>query len=194
MNLLLNKLPDCLLIDGQEYSINTNFREWIRFEMIMLDQNSSNEDKATVLATILKDIPQDMNKAIEQLVLFYQCGDRNRNDKANGKLNSKKIYDYERDQFLIYTAFYQYYKIDLNTIDYLHWWTFRQMFFELPEESKIKKVMMYRSIRINQKMSKEQRQFYAEMKLIYALPDNRTTKEKATSFGAILANGMKVSE
>lgn len=192
MNLLLNKLPDCLEIDGQEYPIKTNFREWIKFEMVMMNQESSNEDRLAVIVEILKTIPKDINKTIEQLVLFYQCGGAKQ--KSKGSINTKKVYDYEYDQFLIYTAFLQYYKIDLNSTDYMHWWTFRQMFLELPDESKIKKVMMYRTIRINQKMSKEQRQFYGEMKVLYALPDNRTEKQKAVSFGSILANGMKVNK
>lgn len=102
------------------------------------------------------------------------------------------MYDFEFDQFLIYTAFKQYYQIDLATTN-LHWWAFRSMFLELPDECKMKKVMMYRSIKLSSNMTKEQRSFYAEMKVIYALPDGRTKEEKARSIGAVLAGGMHIN-
>lgn len=191
-NLLLDKLPDRLVIDDQEYLIKTNFRDWIKFENVMLNPQSSDIEKATTIERIFIDIPQNINTAIEKLIDFYQCG----GVKKRGKnaISTKRIYDYEYDQFPIYTGFLQYYKIDLNTIEYMHWWTFRQLFLELPDESKIKKIMMYRSIKIDSKMSKEQRRFYAEMKSVYALPDNRSKEQKAVSFGAILANGMKIGK
>lgn len=191
MNLLLDQLPDHLEIDGQQYRIKTNFRDWIKFENVMLNQKASDMDKVIMIDNIFIDKPVSLNHVIEKLIGFYQCYEQG---KCKGKksLSTKRIYDYEFDQFLIYTAFLQFYKIDLNQIKYMHWWTFRQLFLELPEESKIKKVMMYRSIHINSKMSKEQRRFYAEMKSIYALPDDRTEKQKAVSFGSILAGGMNI--
>lgn len=94
---------------------------------------------------------------------------------------------------MIYTAFLSYYQIDLNSIEYLHWWKFKQLFYELPDEAKIKKVMMYRMINLSSTMSKEQRQFYADMKSIYQL-HNKSEKEKARSFGSILAGGMYIPE
>lgn len=190
MNLLLDKLPVSLTIDNHIFAIKTNFRDWIRFETVMLNVESTNQERALLLSEILIDVPSDINKAIEQLIWFYQCGKNEEGKK--GKSSAKKVYDYEVDQFLIHTAFIQYYKIDLNEIEYLHWWNFRQMFLELPDDSKVKKAMMYRTVNINQKMSKEQRQFYAEMKRLYALPDHRTEKQKANSIGSILAQGMKV--
>lgn len=191
MNLLLDKLPDRLNINGRGYQIKTNFRDWIKFENVMLNQKASDMDKVIMIDSIFIDKPLSLNQAIEALIKFYQC-DEQKKSKGKKSLSTKRIYDYEFDQFLIYTAFLQFYKIDLNQIEYMHWWTFRQLFLELPEESKIKKVMMYRSIHINSKMSKEQRRFYAEMKSIYALPDDRTEKQKAVSFGSILAGGMNI--
>lgn len=191
MNLLLDKLPDRLLIDDKEYSIKTNFRQWIKFELVMSSQ-SSNDEKFALIQSFFDILPLDIDEVIDKMIWFYQCGDAKHSKK--GSVSSKKIYDYEYDQFIIYTAFIQYYKVDLNAVEYMHWWTFRQMFLELPDESKIKKVMMYRGITLNSHMSKEQRQFYAEMKRLYALPDGRTEKQKANSIGSILAGGMKIKK
>ena len=190
MNLLLDKLPETITIDGREHKIKTNFRDWIKFEIEMI-KDSDGQDKIMLMNDLLyNDMPQNLKLTAEKLIEFYTCGEVA--NKNNGKGNHKRIYDYQKDQFMIYIAFMQYYQIDLNKIEYMHWWKFRKMFIELPDESKIKKVMMYRSINITSNMSPEQRKFYAEMKRIYALKED--TEKKAHGFGAILANGMNIKE
>lgn len=192
MNLLLDKLPDSVTVSGIRYPIKTNFRDWIKFESTILAE-SDQKDKIQVMINIMNGVfPEDIGGALEAIIRFYQCG-YSVEEKKSGHSTAKRIYDYERDQFLIYTAFLQFYQIDLNRIEYMHWWQFRQLFLELPDESKMKKVMMYRSITINSKMSPEQKKYYAEMKRIYALPSG-SSEFKARSFGSILAGGMHIKE
>lgn len=193
MNLLLDELPAKISVNEREYSIRTNFRDWINFEITLLGDSSETE-KSKLLNYILYGIvPEDIERTIHEIIKFYQCGETNKS-VANRSVSQKRIYDYKQDQFLIYTAFIQYYKINLNVIKFMHWWTFRQLFLELPDESKMKKVMMYRSININSSMSPEQKKFYAEMKRTYALPTKGDAKKKAVGFGTILAGGMKTKE
>lgn len=194
MNLLLDKLPEYINVDNQKHVIITNFREWMKFELVMLN-GSTDEEKSKILSHMIYDvIPENTESAVDEIINFYQCGKISKNNNAKYSASHKRVYDYEIDQYLIYTAFLRYYKIDLNVIDYMHWWTFRQLFLELPDESKMKKVMMYRSIVINSSMSTEQKKFYAEMKRTYALPTKGDAKKKAVGFGAILAGGMKTKE
>lgn len=194
MNLLLDKLPEYINVDNQKHVIRTNFREWMKFELVMLN-GSTDEEKSKILSHMIYDvIPENTECAVDEIINFYQCGKISKNNNTKNSASHKRVYDYEIDQYLIYTAFLRYYKIDLNVIDYMHWWTFRQLFLELPDESKMKKVMMYRSIVINSSMSTEQKKFYAEMKRTYALPTKGDAKKKAVGFGAILAGGMKTKE
>ncbi|MGX8834932.1 bacteriophage Gp15 family protein [Amedibacillus sp. YH-ame6] len=192
MNILLNRFPDKVSIQEVDYVIHTDFRIGIQFEMMMLQSSLSDMDKIVQsLALYYPIYPQDIMKAMEQVLWFYNCGEsfkNNENKKSSG--SNEQIFSYEQDQYMIYTAFLLYYQIDLNEIEYLHWWKFKQLFNELPDEAKIKKVMMYRSIHINSNMSKEQKQFYADMKSIYRLKNTQNEKNKANNFGAILANGM----
>ena len=58
----------------------------------------------------------------------------------------------------------------------------------------MKKAMLYRSVSINGNMTKEQRRYYAEMKRIYALPDNQNAVKKANRYASILAKGMTKPE
>lgn len=192
MNLLLDKLPDSITVGEVRYPIKTNFRDWIKFESVML-ADSDQKDKIQIMLDIMNGVfPDDIKGLLDAIIHFYQCGN-SVETKKSGHSATKRVYDYKKDQFLIYIAFLQFYQIDLNEIEYMHWWKFRQLFLELPDESKIKKVMMYRSITINSKMSPEQKKYYAEMKRIYALP-TENAEIKARSFGAILAGGMHIKE
>lgn len=47
--------------------------------------------------------------------------------------NQPKVYDFELDSKYIYTAFKSSYNIDLNTVEYMHWWQFRLLFTDLGE-------------------------------------------------------------
>lgn len=192
MNLLLNGVPDHITVCDQAFFIKTDFRHWIRFETSMTKEKDPYKKMEIMLDLFIDEVPTDIS-FVEQLLWFYQCGVEERDHKQTAIENQRPVYDYDQDQYMIYTAFKQYYGIDLIQ-ESMHWWIFKQMFLELPEDAKIKKVMTYRSIKINSNMSKEQRQFYTEMKYLYALPDERTKEEKARSFGAILANGMRIIE
>ena len=62
------------------------------------------------------------------------------------------------------------YGIDLNSIEYMHWWKFRAMFNSLTSQCEFVKIMEYRSIDLKDNMPKEQKAYYRKMKRIYALP------------------------
>lgn len=192
INLLLDGVPDHIIVCDQAYDIKTDFREWIQFENIMIKEKNDYIKLKKIVSLFIDEIPEDI-AFVEKILWFYRCGSNMKDSNMKSTSMSSRVYDFEYDQYLIYTAFRQYYGIDLMK-ENMHWWIFKQMFIELPEESKMKKVMSYRAIKLNSNMTKEQRQFYAEMKHLYALPDNRTNSEKAKCFGAILANGMHIKE
>lgn len=188
MNLLLDDVPDHITVCGQTIPIKTDFRVWIRFENMLLG-DSSKEDQFKGILNVVNGLYIDTPEFIDSVLWFYQCGVIDSPYKSVGE--SKRVYDFEKDQYMIYTAFRQYYNIDLVK-EKLHWWIFKQLFLELPDDSNIKKVMMYRSVKITSAMSPEQKKYYAEMKRIYALSDNRSKEQRAASFGSILAGGMNI--
>lgn len=196
MNILLNRFPDTVSIEGVDTVINTDFRIGIQFEIMMLDHEVSEMDKIMKgLQLYYPHVPSNIQKAVDEILWFYHCGitlDDISSTKSSG--SQGQMFSYEQDQYMIYTAFLTYYHIDLNAVESLHWWKFKQLFNELPDEAKIKKVMMYRMIHINSNMTKEQKQFYADMKSIYKLKDKRTEKQKAKNFASILAGGMFIPE
>lgn len=77
MNLLCDKTPDTITVSGVDYKINTDFRVWIKFELILTNQIDDTLS-AEILAEIQKLVfrtPCPMNEeTVEAILNFYRCG------------------------------------------------------------------------------------------------------------------------
>ena len=78
------------------------------------------------------------------------------------------------------------YKIDLNSIEYLHWWKFKALFMSLNENILFSKIMGYRAINLSQLKDKTMRKQYKKLKDLYRLPDMRSEEEKEEDFANAL--------
>ena len=185
-NLILNKLPQ---YTPSKLKIRTDFRETIKFELLMQDKTINENDKIKIILNLYYYNPheiEDKKKAIDDILWFYKGGKKDKKinvDNENNDYNKQKqIYSYEFDAEYIYSAFMEQYKIDLNSIKYLHWWKFKALFLSLNEEVLFSKIMKYRAMNINTIKDKDMKKFYKKMKKIYALPDMRTEEEKENDF------------
>ena len=182
MNILVDKLPT----DYEGLKINTNFRSFILFELLMQDREIEKEDKVALAIDLFYDeFPQDIKKAFDGILWFYTRGKKikeEKNTENKQKNNKKKIYSYECDADLIYTAFLDQYRLDLNDIDYLHWFKFKAMFEGLKAENKICEIMGYRAVDISKIKDKEEKKRYKKLQREWALPDDRTEEEKERDF------------
>ena len=190
-NIILGKLPTKT---PSKMKIRTDFRESIKFELLMQDNSISDTDKIKLALNLYYYEPekiQDVKKAIKDILWFYKCGkeDKNVDDelKENNENNKQKqIYSYEFDAEYIYSAFMEQYKIDLNSIKYLHWWKFKALLISLNENILFSKIMGYRAMNINKIKDKDMKKHYKKMKKIYALPDMRSEEEKENDFADAL--------
>ena len=186
INILLDRLPQ---ITQSGYKIRTDFRESIKFELLMQDNKIDEKNKVMQALNLyyynVKEIT-DISKAIDEMLWFFACGKNknvdNKTEKDNKK-ETKQIYSYEFDAEYIYSAFLQQYKIDLNSIQYMHWWKFKALMENLNEGTQFVKIMGYRAIDISKIKDKEEKARYKKLKSIYALPDMRTTEQKEADFG-----------
>lgn len=187
-NILLDRLPQRT---NSGLKIRTDFRESIKFELLMQDNSVNDKDKIGLALNLyyynVKEI-KDIKQAVDDILWFYRCGKDLKNissneEKTSGDSNkTKQIYSYEFDDQYIYSAFMEQYKIDLNSIKYLHWWKFRALLNSLNENVLFSKILGYREINLSKIKDKEMRNFYKKMKKIYALPDMRTEEEKENDF------------
>lgn len=194
MNILIDLVPSTLTVDGIEYPIQSDFRTWILFEQLLLDTDDEfpeDEIFQTAKELIFKKAPPNEfdEETSEKIQEFYTCGKTQVVNESSKEKQSDLIYDYDFDDAYIYAAFLQQYSIDLQTVDYLHWWQFKAMFKALKDDCMIVKIMGYRAIDIDDKMPKEQKIFYHKMKKLYALPRPANEVEKEKELEDLLLQG-----
>ena len=179
MNILLDRLPQ---YTPNGFNIRTDFRESIKFELLMQDNKIDELDKvALALNLYYYKTPTNIEKAIEDMLWFYKCGKEIKTSRTEGK-KQNQIYSYEFDDQYIYSAYKSQYNVDLNSIKYLHWWKFKSMFEGLKNDNKIIEIMGYRAVDLNNIKDREEKKRYRKLKEIYALPDMRTPEEKEADF------------
>ena len=191
-NILIDPLPDIVVVGGEAYEINTNFRTSVLFELMMQD-DSLEARKKTIKALELyyPVIPNDIHAAVNEIMWFYGCGksDDPSRKRIHEKRSHERIYSFEYDDDYIYSAFLTQYDIDLQDIEYLHWWKFRSLFNSLTDNHQFVKIMQYRSMSISTDLPKEQQKFYSRMKRLYALPKSSSEVQKTEAIENALMNG-----
>ena len=195
MNLLIDLVPTAIEIDGEEYEINSNFRESILFELMMLDTSITEEEKIIqALELYYPVLPKDLNKAIEGILWFYRCGKDEVINKNKGTGKSTNVYSFDYDDDLIYSAFLDQYGVDLQDVEYLHWWKFKAMFRGLKEDNEIVKIMGYRAMDISKIKDKEQKAHYTKMQELYKIPIAKDERNKLDEINDILLNGGDIDK
>jgi hypothetical protein len=189
MNILIDLLPTSVEVNGIEYEINSDFRTSMLFELMM--QESELEDKEKILQALklyFPIVPKDIDEAVNKILWFYSCGESIESKNGIGKGKAAQIYSFEYDDDYIYSAFLDQYGVDLQDIQYVHWWKFKAMFKALKEDNEIVKIMGYRALDLSKIKDKEQKAYYKRMKDMYKIPNNinKDEKEKINGIEAIL--------
>lgn len=190
-NILLDALPSSVTIDGEEYPIETDFRTGIQFEMLLGDRSVEPEDKVVITLKMYYGdrIPRNLRAAVDAVVDFYRCGvkpdERKTKSTAIGKRRMDKIYDFDADAALFYAAFLDQYRIDLNDIDYLHWWKFMAMFEGLRRDHEIQRIMQIRGTDLASIENQKERQRIMRLQDRYRLDAGLTAEEKTAIAGSV---------
>lgn len=193
MNILIDVVPTTVNIEDEDYEINSDFRTSILFELLMQDDDLDDKDKIIqALELYYPTMPSNLNDAVEKMLWFYRGGKNEFETKNTRKGNNKstQIYSYDYDDDYIYSAYLDQYGIDLQDIEYLHWWKFKAMFKALKEDNMIVKIMGYRSMDISKIKDKEQKEYYTKMKKLYEIPKPKNEIEKINDIEeALLSSG-----
>ena len=178
MSIITESLPTFLTVHGRACPIRTDFRTWIGVSVCM----ASNIDNISKISDILKlvyiTIPPNLEEALMQIMQFLSHSKQTNERK---KENGQRVFDYEYDADIIFSSFMEQYKIDLTNAE-MHWWVFKALLEGLNEDTRFAKSVQYRTMDLSKIKDKDQRKFYADMKRIHALPDNRTEQEKEQAF------------
>lgn len=133
---LRNKeLPSHITWDGGSCAINTDFREWIKFGEYL-------KTKMVYLGVFPNFKAPAGDKWQLALFDFYLC----KNDIPRSFSHSDvRTIDLIIDGDSIVASFQQAYGIDLTSIEYMHWHRFKALLAGLPDDTKMSKIMGYRS-------------------------------------------------
>lgn len=163
LDLTRKKLPNTIEVRGNYYSVNTDFRIWLKFSIekkkgrIDISYLFNSDDKPLIIS--YEDLENIFEFANPKSIL----------PRSTGK-SSADVVDFEIDSNLIYAAFKQQYGIDLMKED-MHWHIFLALFEGLTSDTRIVEIMTYRGYKGKDKE-------YKELKQMWALPIVITETDK----------------
>lgn len=173
--MMIGSLPTNLEIDGIDYEIRSDFHvALLIFEAYNNPELSDFEKTMTCLECLYKEIPSNVNEAVEKAIWFLDGG-----DMPKSKRTPVKIMDWEYDQSIYFPAVNKVAGYETRKADYLHWWSFLGLFNEIGE-GLYSQVMNIRSKRAKgKKLEKHEREFYNEHKELINIKEKLTEEERA---------------
>ncbi len=190
INALYEPFPESITVDGTEYPIITDFREWFRFADLVEDDEISKRDKLYLMMRwFLKPPERITDKLIYAILDFYRAREleRERPESSDDEDNdtpppSVPVLNWKIDAPFIIGDFLRYYGIDLLTAE-MHWWHFRLLFSALPAESQMMTRIGYRGVDLGLIKNESERKRVMKMKQLYALPFELDEDDIAAVFG-----------
>ena len=189
MNLLTTTLPDTITVDGREYAIHTDFRDWIRFCEMLLDEELKEEEKVYIaLMMYREEQPSNIQLALKGLTDFYLMAEEGVEPKEVTESeeveheNPKPIYDWTVDSAYIIGAFQKTYGIDLANIEYMHWWRFKALFTSIIEFD-LEERIGYRALDTSKIKDKDERKRLDRIKKSLILKTSVSDEEIGGVFG-----------
>lgn len=135
-NVFLDDLPE----EWNGYKVNTDFTIGIQMLQAKYDRALTDYEKSDMFVWLmfadadenreeyLRDHPQ--GQGLGECVEWFLSGWFHDNPNPDG--DKTRVVDYDVDQWRIYADFRQIYGIDLATVDYMHWWMFCGLLWNMP--------------------------------------------------------------
>lgn len=182
MNFFYEDLPRTVHVHGEEIPIITDFREYIRLlDMLKCEELNAMQRLTLLTQYFLYEIEVD-KEAISALTEFvvmdfdsWQKGNEEDGVEPDRHGSNKNLYSYEMDYPFILSGFMRDYRIDLESVEYLHWWKFRMLFDGLSEDTEIKQRIMYRGINLSDIKDKDERKRISRIQKRIQLPMEELT-------------------
>ena len=180
-NILTDRLPDSVEVNGKTYPVHTSFRDWISFFFLHEDADLTDIEKVTLAMNwYRKAIPGNKAAAYQALQEFAACKPL---PKAKGTGTSAPVFSYLHDSPYLFADFLRFYQINLQTTQ-LHWFAFNALFEGMPEDSSTKQRIAYRSVNLGAIKDKKERARLAKIQRAVAIPrPPMTATEVGSLFG-----------
>lgn len=168
IDLTRKSLPNTIEVYGRAFSVYTDFRVWLRFEIELAEHRS--KEPLNIDYIFKNDRP--VYCPIRDILQFARP--KNELPRSVRGTSDARIIDFRVDSDLIYAAFLQQYGIDLIDVPELHWHKFLALFRGL-KGTKLDEVMGYRCY---EKQTNKNIDPYEEMRDAWALETILTPEEE----------------
>jgi len=130
---MIGQLPKSLSINGIDYNIRSDYRVALVILQALNDVDLTDYDKSVIIIECLygqsANIPdEDIQEAIDKAGWFLNCGHEQEHHVA-----SARVYDWEQDEQIIFSAINKVAGHEVRADEYMHWWTFMGLFNEIGE-------------------------------------------------------------
>jgi hypothetical protein len=172
-------LPAAVEIDGKEYAITNkcDYRMVLDVICALNDNELDDEQKLrTALYVFYEDISEctDIEKAVKEMFKIISYGEE---DDGRGE-NKPRLMDWEHDFKVLVAPVNRVLGYEIRLVDYLHWHTFLDAYFEIGE-CQFQTIVSIRSKRMKgKKLENWEQEFYRENKKKVDLPQNLTEEEQ----------------
>ncbi len=184
MNVLVDKFPTKVRLNEEIHELNTDFRVGLNIMLLYEDKTLNDYEKTDIMLELLykKEIPIELREmAVEKAMLFLNAEDNKKSKSDDGKydIKPKRVYSFTQDAKYIYSAIKKSHGVDLENIEYLHWWKFVYYFLDLDEKSFFSQMVYLRNQKNKGKLTKEEKVVYANLEEVLELENNEQyTKEE----------------
>lgn len=172
---MLGQLPQSVIINNQEYKINTDYRFALICFQILNDKELSQYNKVSLMCeTLFGHVfkTEELEEASQKASWFLDGGQEFSGNKR------PKTFDWEQDEQIIFSAVNKVANKEVREEEYIHWWTFLGYFNEIGE-GLFTHVLSIRSKKAKgKKLTKEEKEFYSENKKMVDLREKLTEEEK----------------
>lgn len=165
-------LPTSLEVEGVEYAIDPSFETCLDIIRAYEDPDLLEMVKHRVMVKLLfLEPPPFCEETVRAAIKFLDGGDDTPFTKPAGE--PKRLFSFQQDMKFIRSAVQRTHGVNLRESSDLHWWKFLDMFMDLDENSMFSRILQLRHQKMKNKLTKEEKKLWAEMKdiLVLKTPD-----------------------
>lgn len=181
---MIGQLPQTLTVEGIEYPIRSDYRNVLQVFEAFSDPELEMWQKWTVAVYLIfqefsciEEVEQailngfQMEEACKQLAWFISA------DSAEKAKTEQPVYDWIKDEQIIFSAVNKVAGVETRAVPYIHWWTFLGYFSEVGESTFSFIVGIRNKLNRGTKLEKTEREFYNSNRDIVKLEPSKSKEE-----------------
>lgn len=171
-------LPESADFGGVEYAINSDFRDVLEIVSVLQNKEKPEIIKFRIALELFYDNFSDMppeyhQEAAEWLISFIGLF-----EESDETPRPKRI-DWEQDWNIIVSEINKITKMEIRTVDYMHWWTFIGYFNAIGEGQLSFIVSIRDKLLKGKKLEKHEKEFYLQNRKMVDFKTKITAKEQS---------------